>query len=281
MVRRLHWYILVLVGITFCLAACAAEPPAIPQAVAAPPTGGDSLAPVEVVEADTAETQTAPDFSAPQELPPMEAPLPQPPQNLQAEPAEGAAAAGSAAAAAVMPVDKLPRPPLSEDILLSTPGALQAQKRQPVELANLPFGPQIGQRAPEFVLPRLDGTTVSLADYLGQPILINYWSTWCIPCKDELPILEKLYQEYAPRGLVILGINAIEKDELEKVKQSVQAFGMSFPVLLDQGDVVYDAYEARFFPTSILIDVRGVIRHIQRGSAPEAKLRTQIEEILK
>jgi cytochrome c biogenesis protein CcmG/thiol:disulfide interchange protein DsbE len=145
---------------------------------------------------------------------------------------------------------------------------------------NLPVGPKVGLRAPEFTLQAMDGKTYRLSELAGRPVLINYWATWCIPCKAELPILEKLYQEYQQKGMVVISVNAIEQDSTDKVQGIINQFGMTFPVLLDQGAQFANLYQAIFFPTTVLVDASGVIREINLGDSTEAELRTSLDNVV-
>lgn len=168
------------------------------------------------------------------------------------------------------------------------PGALAApapaegsapQAKAVVDL-SIPAEPQIGFRAPDFTLQTLDGVAIRLSDLAGRPVLINYWATWCVPCQKELPLLQTLYQEYQGKGLVIITINAIEQDSVEKVQAMVAEKGMTYPVLLDKGDQFAKAYQAIFFPTTFFVDASGVIQHITLGDSSEADLRARIESLL-
>jgi peroxiredoxin len=149
----------------------------------------------------------------------------------------------------------------------------------PVDL-SLPVGPKIGNRAPDFTLQTMDGSTIALSDLLGKPLLINYWATWCVPCKEELPILEKLFQEYQSRGLMIVSVDAIDQDTTDKLQSVITQVGMTFPTLLDEGNQFADAYQALFFPTSFFIDPSGVIRYVTLGDSSEEVFRQKIERLL-
>jgi peroxiredoxin len=151
---------------------------------------------------------------------------------------------------------------------------------QPVVDPSLPVGPKVGLRAPDFTLQALDGKTYQLSALVGRPVLINYWATWCIPCKGELPILEKLYHEYRQKGMVIISVNAIDQDSVDKVQGIVDQFGMTFPVLLDQGSQFANLYQAIFFPTTVLVDASGVIREIKLGDSTEPELRLSLDKLL-
>jgi len=151
---------------------------------------------------------------------------------------------------------------------------------QPLVDLSIPVGPQIGYRAPDFALQSLDGSMIGLSDLFGKYVLINYWATWCVPCKEELPILERLHQEYKSRGLVVISVDAIEQDTVEKLQEVINQIGMTFPTILDQGNQFSDAYQAIFFPTSFFIDTNGVIRDVTLGNSSEEVFRQKIERLL-
>ena len=140
--------------------------------------------------------------------------------------------------------------------------------------------PEVGFQAPDFTLQMLDGQTVRLSDLKGRPVFITYWSTWCVPCKAELPILQRIHQELGQSEIQMLTINAIEQDKLEAVQGFVGELGLSMPVLLDHQNQFQSAYNQLFFPTSYFIDSNGVIRFIKLGDASETDLRTNIEKLI-
>ena len=145
---------------------------------------------------------------------------------------------------------------------------------------SLAIEPQVGFRAPDFSLSAVDGQVYRLGDLLGRNVVVNYWATWCVPCKQELPILEKLHREYSHKGVFFVSVNALDKDSLDKVQAAVSEFGMTFPVLLDQERSFANTYRALFFPTTFLIDGSGVIREISLGDNTEAELRTSLDKLL-
>jgi len=162
---------------------------------------------------------------------------------------------------------------------LASQGSQPLPPPPPVDL-SIPVGLQVGLRAPDFTLQAMDGKQYRLSEIAGQPVLINYWATWCIPCKAELPILQKLYQEYQPKGLVILTVDAIEQDSADNVQGIISQFGLTFPVLLDHGGQFAGLYQAIFFPTTLLVDASGVIREINLGDSTEVELRASLDKML-
>jgi thiol-disulfide isomerase/thioredoxin len=123
--------------------------------------------------------------------------------------------------------------------------------------------------APDFQLEALDGSSISLADLRGRPVLINFWATWCGPCQQEMPLLQQYYQKYKA-DLVVLAVNNDEP------RPDVQAFvtnlNLTFPVLLDPGMKVEDLYQVRAFPTTFFVDKSGTIRYQHIGILNEGQL---------
>ena len=140
--------------------------------------------------------------------------------------------------------------------------------------------PSVGHTAPDFALNTLNGSQMRLSDLKGKNVLINYWVTWCIPCMEEMPTIQKLYQEYAQKGLMVVSVNGIAQDELDKVTQTVTNLGLTYPIVLDENDTIYKSYWVSFLPTSFFIDEQGVIRHIKLGGASEEELRIKLDQLL-
>lgn len=134
-----------------------------------------------------------------------------------------------------------------------------------------------GTLAPNFTLPTLAGGPMTLADWQGQPVLINFWASWCVPCRQEMPDLVRLAAEHKAQGLVILAVNLTAQDTLPEIKAFVKEFEMTFPVVLDvTGDVTTTKYRVPGLPSSVFIDRRGRITRIQLG----AKTQQQMEEFV-
>lgn len=136
----------------------------------------------------------------------------------------------------------------------------------------------IGKPAPDFILRDLKGNQVSLSDFRGQPVVLNFWATWCMPCRVEIPSLEALHTKYKDQGVVIIGANT-ETDYM-KVKQFAQP-RISYMVLLD-GRTQSEAYDIRGIPCTYYIDQKGIVRHRSVGFAPgdEVAIEKKIKELL-
>jgi cytochrome c biogenesis protein CcmG/thiol:disulfide interchange protein DsbE len=141
--------------------------------------------------------------------------------------------------------------------------------------------PQAGFLAPDFELKSLSGETVNLSALRGQAVLVNLWATWCPPCREEMPTLEKMYNEYKEQGFVVLGVNMTRQDDPQAVKPFVEKYRLTFPILLDDASTAGNAYQMKSLPSSFFIDRQGIITEVVIGGPmTEALLRTRIEQIL-
>ena len=135
--------------------------------------------------------------------------------------------------------------------------------------------PEVGYLAPDFTLPSLDGQTVRLSDFRGKKaILLNFWATWCAPCRLEMPTMDKAYQEYKSRGLEILAVN-LDAGSNSVVKNFMDELSLSFPALLDPDMEVLRLYRQFSIPATFLIDKQGIVRHRELGyrdwTTPESR----------
>ncbi len=126
--------------------------------------------------------------------------------------------------------------------------------------------PTVDFPAPEFDLPLLGGGAQKLSALRGKPVLINFWATWCPPCKEETPLLQRYSQKYAGK-LVLLGIDSGE--EAGPVQSFVTGMGITYPILLDQYDRAVDVYYARNLPSTFFVDDQGVLRGQHLGLLTE------------
>lgn len=130
---------------------------------------------------------------------------------------------------------------------------------------------QVGNVAYDFQLQDLEGNTVALSDFQGQPIILNFWATWCAPCRIEMPELQATYEKYKDDGLVIL---ALDQDESAEIVRSFfrDELGLTFTPLLDEDQTVAQQYGVFNFPSSFFINADGVITAIHRGPALQSQL---------
>jgi peroxiredoxin len=130
-----------------------------------------------------------------------------------------------------------------------------------LQAASAPVAPARG--APDFTLPTLGGPNLRLQEQRGRVVLVNFWATWCGPCRVEMPHLNRLYDKYRDAGFVLLAVNI---DEDPKTAANLAAkLGMRFPVLLDTDKKVSRLYDLSAMPSTMLIDRDGRVRYTHRG----------------
>lgn len=118
--------------------------------------------------------------------------------------------------------------------------------------------PLVGGPVPPFELATLAGTQAKISDYRGKVVLLNFWATWCKPCKEEMPEIQAAYEAYKDEGFVVLGINFGEKRE--KAAKLVKEMGLSFPILLDEDVDVAEQHRVVSLPVTFFIDANGIIK---------------------
>jgi peroxiredoxin len=145
--------------------------------------------------------------------------------------------------------------------------------------SNAPVGFQVGDVAPNFTLTTLDGKQVSLSDYRGKPVMLNFWYSTCPGCLAEIPGMQQFYasQRAADKDLVILGINSV--DDAQNAQQFVQQEGMTYAIVMDNGGQVATLYSLTATPTSYFIDRQGIIRSAYVGPISVATLQQRVAEI--
>lgn len=149
-----------------------------------------------------------------------------------------------------------------------------------------PPSPKEGFSAPDFSLDLWNednsDTIVSLADYRGHVVMINFWATWCPPCREEMPAIQSVYEEYQGQGFVVLAVNTTFQDNEFDIKDFVAEYNLSFPILLDWTGDVSQQYQLRGLPSTYFIDRQGVIQAvIVGGPMQETMIRSRVEAMLK
>jgi len=135
--------------------------------------------------------------------------------------------------------------------------------------------------APDFTLRSLEGANLRLAEQRGQVVLVNFWATWCGPCKQEMPHLNRLYEKYRASGFVLLGVNVDE--DARQAAGTAGKLGVKFPVLFDADKSVSKLYDLQSMPATVLIDRDGRVRYLHRGyrDGLEESYEKQIRELVK
>lgn len=144
--------------------------------------------------------------------------------------------------------------------------------------ANVKRGPEVGLLAPDFSLKNLSGETVTLASLQGKPVFLNFWATWCGPCRAEMPDLNHKYRKYGDR-MHFLAINVGEA--AHQVKEFLGANRLTFPVALDSDSSVARAYRINGIPTSLVLDSNGVVQGKRVGTLNSSQMEGLIKLVLK
>lgn len=138
----------------------------------------------------------------------------------------------------------------------------------------------VGHPAPDFTLRSLTGENLRLSEHLGEVVVINFWASWCGPCRQEMPQLDQLYSKYRLAGLALLSINIDES--AERAAEMAQALQVSYPVLLDERKEVSRSYQVGAMPLTVLVDREGVVRYVAESYKPgyEKRYAEQLRELL-
>lgn len=148
-------------------------------------------------------------------------------------------------------------------------------------LTSLAASDLTGQEAPDFVLKSSVGDNLRLSEYRGDVVMINFWATWCGPCRQEMPLLDDLYSRYGRVGFSLLGVNI--DDDARRAMQMIEELGVEFPVLFDDTKQVSKLYQVEAMPVTVLVDRTGTVRHVHHGYKPgyEEKYLTEIRSLLR
>ena len=160
---------------------------------------------------------------------------------------------------------------LSALLVIAAVWVLAGQRAQP----GLPPVAEVKRPAPDIALPDLNGATVRLSDYKGKIVVVNFWGSWCIPCKEETPALQRVYQKLRNQGLVIIGVDLRNQERKgvdgdTDVRAFTSEYGVTYPIALDVAGDVARAFRIYPIPTSFFIDQAGTIRYIAVSKLTEA-----------
>ena len=138
-----------------------------------------------------------------------------------------------------------------------------------------------GDAAPDFTLTTLDGKEVSLSDYKGKKVVLNFWTSWCPPCKAEMPHMQNYYEDMSEEANVeILAVNLTNKDNgVDEVSSFVEDYGLTFPIPMDEEGQIGNAYKVIPIPTTYMIDTNGIIQNMIVGPMNEEMLIDSVDKL--
>ncbi len=148
-------------------------------------------------------------------------------------------------------------------------------------LSPLAGAEEISGPAPDFTLKSRSGENLKLSEFRGEVVMINFWASWCGPCRQEMPLLDQLYARYSPMGFTILGVN-VEEDSAQAEKL-LEEIPVSFPILFDSQNRVTEQYDVVAMPSTVMVDRDGNMRYLHLGYMPgyEVDYEAQIKELIK
>lgn len=137
------------------------------------------------------------------------------------------------------------------------------------------------EMAPDFTLKSESGENIRLEEQRGKVVMINFWASWCAPCRKEMPLLDDLYDRYKDAGFTLFGVNVEQNPEA--AKEFLENVGVSFPILYDPESNVSRTYQVSAMPTTVMVDRDGKVRYVNRGykEGDEEKYRKQIRELIR
>lgn len=183
--------------------------------------------------------------------------------------------AASSVNSAPVPTWKRLLPPL---IAAGLVGVLGVALLRPADDATT-GGPLVGKTAPDFTLQSLDGPELRLSSLKGRPVVVNFWASWCVPCREEAPLFRDLSARQAPgTGLAVVGVLFQEPRE-DAARTFIQEYALAYPNLRDPKARTAINYGVAGIPETVFIDAKGVIRHVDRGGLDRARLNVGLEKI--
>ena len=147
--------------------------------------------------------------------------------------------------------------------------------------ATIATSPTIGSPAPPLALPTLDGTqSVDLQTQRGNVVLLNFWASWCEPCKREMPALQQWHEQYADQGLAVIGVDTLYQDERAAAQSFVQTNGITYPILADEAGDTRQPWLIQGLPRTYVIDRDGVVRALKLGEFTQADFDAEVVPLL-
>jgi peroxiredoxin/outer membrane lipoprotein-sorting protein len=163
---------------------------------------------------------------------------------------------------------------VDDQLFLFDPQKGQAKSRS--DLQREALVKSVGAAAPDFSLLDLEGKEIKLSQLKGKAVLLNFWASWCVPCRSEMPTIELLHREFKDKGLVVLGV---DDEEAQKQSAFLQKFGLSFASLVEPKKQASNLYSVGGIPTTVVIDQKGTIKAYDQGTASYESLRETLQEI--
>ena len=148
-------------------------------------------------------------------------------------------------------------------------------------LFNYAYAGSLSGPAPDFTLKSRSGENLKLSEYRGDVVMINFWASWCGPCRQEMPLLEEIYQKYSDLGFELLAVN-VEEDS-SKADDLLRDVRVTFPILFDNTNKVSKLYKVVAMPSTVIVDRDGNIRYLHKGYLPgyEEEYRKQVKELIR
>lgn len=143
------------------------------------------------------------------------------------------------------------------------------------------YAASVSGPAPDFTLKSLDGKNLKLSEMRGNVVLLNFWASWCGPCREEMPLLNKIHEKYEPLGFTVLGVNV--EDDSDAAKKFIAQRPVDFPILLDNTNKVSKLYDVIAMPTTVVIDRDGNMRFLHQGykSGDEAEYHKMVKKLVR
>lgn len=150
-----------------------------------------------------------------------------------------------------------------------------------VSVAGPASAVELNQPAPDFTLKSLSGKNLKLSEMAGKVVLVNFWASWCDPCREEMPLLNALHNKYEPLGFTVLGVNV--EEDVAGALTFLKNVPVDFPVLLDSSNRVSKQYQVIAMPTTVMVDRDGKLRYLHKGykSGDEAKYRQMVKTLVR
>jgi thiol-disulfide isomerase/thioredoxin len=168
-----------------------------------------------------------------------------------------------------------------EHVVLMPDMPVSAPTDEPANVLQ-PASPLLHKAAPEFALAGLDGKKVALSDFKGRPLVVNFWATWCAPCKVEMPWFEEFSKKYAADGFAVLGLADDADAGKDAIAKSAGKLGVTYPILLTDGAVqkAYGTDEAGYLPMSFYVDKTGKVVEVTAGLGPKDELEAKVKQVI-